>query len=62
MNLNPRHFLRMAKWARNPPSEKRLILIASVIAVCLVVFGVERLFGWPDWLSVDSTPKGRINR
>ena len=62
MNLNPRHFLRMAKWARNPPSEKRLILIAIVIAVCLVVFGLERLFGWPDWLSVDSTPKGRINR
>lgn len=62
MNLNPRQFLRMAKWARNPPSEKRLILIAIVIAVCLVVFGGERMFGWPDWLSVDSTPKGRINR
>lgn len=62
MNINPRHFLRMARWARNPPSEKRIILIAVAIAICLILFGWERIFGWPDWLTVDSTPKGRITR
>lgn len=54
MNLSPRQFFRMAKWARNPPSEKRVKLVLGVIALCLVLFGVERLFGWPDWLTIDS--------
>ena len=60
--MNIRHFLRMARWARNPPSEGRVKLFFAIFALCLVLFAIDRLVGWPDWLTLDNTPKGRINR
>lgn len=62
MNINPRHFLRMAKWARNPPGEKRVKLVLAVIAIALAIWGLERFFGTPEWMKIDSTPAGRITR
>lgn len=44
-----RWFVRMSYWARHPPSEKRVILVLAIIAVCLVIFGIEWLDLWPDW-------------
>ncbi|MGX9350292.1 hypothetical protein ACS3QZ_03735 [Shimia sp. W99] len=60
--MNIRHFLRMARWARNPPSERRVKLVFAIIAICLVVFAFERVFGWPDWMTLGNTPKGRMTR
>ncbi len=60
--MNPIWFLRMARWAKRPPSEARVKLVLGVIAVCLILFGIERVFGWPDWLTPDRVPRGRINR
>ncbi|MEM9579698.1 MAG: hypothetical protein AAF891_03360 [Pseudomonadota bacterium] len=50
----PRHFFRMAKWARNPPSEARVKLVLAIIVICLIVAGIELLFGWPEWLAPQS--------
>lgn len=52
--------MRMALWARHPPSAARVRLVLGVIAVCLALFAVERLVGWPDWLTPSQTPHGRI--
>lgn len=52
--MNPIWFVRMARWARNPPSWGRVKLVVGVIAICLLVFSLERLLGWPDWLRVNS--------
>ncbi len=52
--MNPRHFLRMAKWAKNPPGEKRVKLVFGVIVICLLIFALERLVGFPDWLAPDA--------
>lgn len=41
--MNPRYLLRMAKWARNPPSEKRVKFALAIVAICLVIYVVERL-------------------
>lgn len=57
-----RGLFRMAKWARNPPGEKRVRLVLGVIALCLVLFAIDRLVGWPDWLTLENTPTGRIAR
>ena len=62
MNFNPRHMIRMTKWARNPPGEKQVRLFFLVVAICLVLFGIDRIFGWPEWLTVDGTPSGKITR
>ncbi|WP_372605295.1 hypothetical protein [Actibacterium sp.] len=59
MNLRP--FLRMAKWAHRPPSQRRVVLVLAVIAICLALWAVDHWIGWPDWLTLEGTPKGRIN-
>ena len=56
--MNPRWFLRMARWAQNPPSESRVKFVFAIIAVCLVLVGIEWLGLWPDWLSVTSIRPG----
>ncbi|MFZ5963777.1 hypothetical protein ACOXXX_12550 [Thalassococcus sp. BH17M4-6] len=45
--------LRMSRWARNPPSARQVKLVLAIIAVCLVLYGIERWIGWPDALSVE---------
>jgi hypothetical protein len=52
--------LRMAKWARRPPSEGMVRLVLAILAVCLVLWGIERLFGFPEALTPNFTPRGRI--
>jgi hypothetical protein len=42
--------VRAARWARRPPSERQVKLIFGVIALCLVLAGIEWLYGFPDWL------------
>ena len=52
--MNPRFFLKMARIARHPPSRKTILLWNAVVGIALVLFGIERLIGWPDWLTVNS--------
>jgi len=49
--MNPIWFVRMWRWAKNPPSAARVRLVLGVIALCLVLVAVERWVGWPDWLT-----------
>ena len=51
--MNMRHFLRMARLAKRPPSEARVKLVFGVIAFCLLLALVEYLGLWPDWATVD---------
>lgn len=45
--------LRMAQWARNPPSARRAALVAGVVVACLVLVAVERWLGWPEALTLE---------
>lgn len=56
--MNPRWLLRAKRWVQNPPSEKRIMLVFGVIAVCVVLFVIERLVGWPDWLTPNDLRRG----
>jgi hypothetical protein len=51
--MNPRWLWRASLWARNPPSAKRIKLVFAVIAICAVLYGIEQVFGWPDWLHAE---------
>lgn len=46
-------FLRMARWARRPPSTKRVILVLAVLVLCLALYAIENWIGWPDALTVN---------
>ncbi len=52
-----RHLWRMARWARNPPSEGRVRLVLGVVAACVVLVVLERIFGFPAWLVPQSLPR-----
>ncbi|WP_204318761.1 hypothetical protein [Pseudooceanicola aestuarii] len=49
-----RWLLRASRWARNPPSEKRVLLVLGIILACLAIWGLEQLVGFPDWLAPNS--------
>ena len=54
--MNMIWLLRAAKWARNPPSAKRVKLVIAVIAVGLALLALEKLGWWPDWATQDQRP------
>lgn len=43
--------LRLAKWARHPPSWGRVKLVVGVVLLCVLLFAVESFFGWPEVLT-----------
>lgn len=49
--MNPRWLLRAKRWAQNPPSPAKIRFMAGIILLCLILYAIERLFGWPDWLT-----------
>lgn len=51
--MNPIWFIRMAKWARNPPSWGRVKLVVAVVLACLALVAVEQIWGWPEALKVN---------
>lgn len=46
-------FLRMARWAHNPPSAKKVVAVLIVVALCLAILGIEKLGWWPDWATAE---------
>ena len=58
--MNPFWLLRAKRWAQNPPSAGRVKLVIVVIAICVALFAVERVAGWPEWLTPERP--GRIVR
>lgn len=62
MAFNLRHLMRMARWAHRPPSEKRVKLVLVVIALALGIWGLEALFGTPEWMRIEGGAPGRIGR
>ncbi len=51
--MNILQLLRMSKWARNPPSERRVKLVIAVLLICLMIAGIEYLGLWPDWAKTE---------
>jgi uncharacterized membrane protein YhhN len=57
MDPQMRLLLRLAQWLRHPPPRRTLWIIAAVLAVSLLLAGLERGLGWPEWLTVDRAPR-----
>ncbi len=55
--MNLRHLLRMSRWARNPPSARRVVLVFAVVAICLVLAGLEWAGVLPQGFGLDPRPK-----
>jgi predicted acyltransferase len=44
-----RWMLRMARWVRHPPSPARIKLVLAIIALGLLIVGLEKAGLWPEW-------------
>ncbi len=51
--MNLHWLMRMSQWARHPPSWARVKLVLGVVAVCLALWGIGLIWGWPEGLSVN---------
>ncbi|MGJ8622372.1 MAG: hypothetical protein ACSHW1_06300 [Yoonia sp.] len=49
--MNHRWLVKAKRWAQNPPSPAQIKFIAALIGLCLILFGIEHVFGWPDALT-----------
>jgi hypothetical protein len=45
--------MRAKRWVQRPASEGRVKLVFGVVAICLVIVGIEFFVGWPDWMTLD---------
>ena len=52
-----RWLLKAKRWATHPPPLRTVLFYGAIVVACLVVAGYERMFGWPDWLTVNSLRK-----
>jgi hypothetical protein len=60
--MNLMWLLRASKWARNPPSVRRVKMVLGILLVIGLLYGIEALWGWPDWATIDRGPRGRVPR
>jgi hypothetical protein len=52
--MDPIHWLmRMRRWAQNPPSWQRVLLVTGIVAACLLLVAVETFLGWPAWMTLE---------
>jgi hypothetical protein len=51
--MNLHWLIRMKRWVQHPPSPAKVKLVLGVVALCFVIFGIEYVWGWPDWLTVN---------
>ncbi|MES2915987.1 MAG: hypothetical protein V4753_12790 [Pseudomonadota bacterium] len=45
--------MRAKRWVQKPASEGRVKLVFGVVAISLVIVGIEYFIGWPDWMTLD---------
>ncbi|MEY4304818.1 MAG: hypothetical protein RIT52_993 [Pseudomonadota bacterium] len=49
--------IRMAKWARNPPSASHVKFVLAIVAIGITLWGIEQIWGWPEALRVNGKIK-----
>lgn len=52
--------LRASRWARNPPSARRVRLVLLIVATGLSIALLEYLDLWPDWARMDNPRLPRV--
>lgn len=50
--------LRAARWVRNPPSARMVVLVLAIIAAGLVLLGLEVAGLWPEWAQMERPSRG----
>lgn len=59
--MNVHWLMRMARWARHPPSGRYMWTVGIVVVAALVLYGLESYGLLPDWISAQRI-NGRVLR
>ncbi len=57
MDLFARLLLHMSRWSRTRPTRHLVIGVFVTLALIAVIVGIERIFGWPEALTVNAFPR-----
>jgi len=52
--MNIHWLLRAKRLAQNPPSWGRVKFFFYILLFCILLFALERYFGWPEWLTTNN--------
>lgn len=55
--MTPKFLMRLTRVARSRPTERKFWVMVVIVAIVFAVFGIERLIGWPDWMTIDRPPR-----
>lgn len=58
--MNLHWLLRAKRWAQNPPSMGRVKFALAIILAVIALALVEKYVGWPDALTPNGGPRGRM--
>ncbi|WBV44511.1 hypothetical protein [Pseudoroseomonas cervicalis] len=47
----------LTRLVRNPPSRQRAMMMLAALLICLALLLVERFIGWPDWATLERSPR-----
>jgi hypothetical protein len=56
--MGPLWLLRMARWARHPPSARRVVTVIVAMVLCAGIVLIEHFWGWPSWATLAPRPHG----
>ncbi|PZO80066.1 MAG: hypothetical protein DI629_07855 [Mesorhizobium amorphae] len=48
-----RLLVQMSHWIRHPPPLWKVLMAAGIIALAVILYNVEQIWGWPEWLTVN---------
>jgi hypothetical protein len=60
--MNMMWLIRAKRWAKNPPSAGRVKLVFGVVLACLILVGIEKTIGVPDWMQQERTGRHGMPR
>jgi len=59
--MNLMWLVRAKRWAKNPPSTQRIKLVFGVVLLCLVLVGIEKFIGVPEWMQLERSGRNGLN-
>lgn len=54
---NMNWLIRAARWVRNPPSPQMVKMVFAIVAIGLLLAGLQYVGLWPDWATMER-PRG----
>lgn len=55
--MNLTWLMRMARWARRPPSLRQVQIAGVVLLIAVSIWGLDKAGLWPDWARMERAPK-----